>query len=435
MPEAIFLKIGLLGSGGVGKTTLLHRITQNRFISDTPMTMGVEFFLVQTHFQIHGKDYPVIMMIWDFAGSNRFQFVIPNYMKKVDGVFLCYDMTRMRSLDSIGEWVQIARTESSEIPMMLIGFKSDREDDLVVNTNYAQEVANEHNIPQITEISSKTGHNINHAFEKMLELIIHQLKTPNTRVLKTDNLDLNRKVEEFHGVPLYADEFHVLQQLEELIHQKIPVQMSYETGKPGCKLWNRHVVSLKLEQISRLSRIPENIASLTHLESLSLTQMDLVEVPASIGYLKMLKFLDLNHNQLRWLPNTIGELKKLVSINVAFNKLTNLPPGILELNALTNFNGQENPWDYPFQPLEFRPRSFPVQRILQNIRNTLHILMEKIRTNQRLENQEFSFPYLLFYGRFLEEYCQIFPTRTAESFLRFLTERSLIEFNGTTLWL
>jgi len=40
-----FLKIIVAGEGVVDKTTLLHRYVEGKFIPDTKLTVGVQFFL------------------------------------------------------------------------------------------------------------------------------------------------------------------------------------------------------------------------------------------------------------------------------------------------------------------------------------------------------------------------------------------------------
>jgi len=45
MSSPVLLKVITAGEGGVGKTTLLYRYVEGRFLVDTKMTLGVEFFM------------------------------------------------------------------------------------------------------------------------------------------------------------------------------------------------------------------------------------------------------------------------------------------------------------------------------------------------------------------------------------------------------
>ena len=45
MVKPTVLKVITAGDGGVGKTTLLYKYIEGKFLADTRMTIGVEFFL------------------------------------------------------------------------------------------------------------------------------------------------------------------------------------------------------------------------------------------------------------------------------------------------------------------------------------------------------------------------------------------------------
>ena len=58
-------KIVILGDSTVGKSSLLHRFTQNKFKSDCKTTIGVDFNIKDV--EIDGKT--IKAQIWDTAGS------------------------------------------------------------------------------------------------------------------------------------------------------------------------------------------------------------------------------------------------------------------------------------------------------------------------------------------------------------------------------
>jgi len=66
MLDAIF-KIVIFGDAGCGKTTLTKRFKTELFISDSQMTIGVDF--ETKTFEVDGKK--VKLMIWDFGGEER----------------------------------------------------------------------------------------------------------------------------------------------------------------------------------------------------------------------------------------------------------------------------------------------------------------------------------------------------------------------------
>ena len=58
-------KIVILGDSTVGKSSLLHRFTQNKFKSDCKTTIGVDFNIKNV--EIDGKT--IKAQSWDTAGS------------------------------------------------------------------------------------------------------------------------------------------------------------------------------------------------------------------------------------------------------------------------------------------------------------------------------------------------------------------------------
>ena len=99
----IALKLLILGDGGCGKTTLLHRYIKREFIDTTTMTIGVEFFTKQAIL----NSTNVSMILWDITGQERFRHMIPSYMRGASGALLLFDVTNMVSFVNIGKWMNI----------------------------------------------------------------------------------------------------------------------------------------------------------------------------------------------------------------------------------------------------------------------------------------------------------------------------------------
>ncbi|TFH30686.1 MAG: GTP-binding protein [Promethearchaeota archaeon] len=133
-------KVLVAGQGGVGKTTLLTRAVTGKFVQNTSMTIGVEFHLLNG--SIGPKDHPdsldVVGQLWDFGGQERFRFMLDSYVAGARGALLLYDLTRLRTLDGLEEWVDIIRKQDPNLPILFVGTKIDRVDDITVTDDYAQ---------------------------------------------------------------------------------------------------------------------------------------------------------------------------------------------------------------------------------------------------------------------------------------------------------
>ncbi len=173
MVDQLACKILIAGDGGVGKTTLLYRYKEGRFIEDTSMTLGVEFSLKT----IMVDEFKVDLQIWDFGGQDRFRHMLPNYCEGALGALLMVDLTRPTSFNSVEEWVKILRVTNEDLPIILVGTKNDLvEDDVRVDDELAMEIQSDNNLFEYLKTSSKTGENIEKCFDVLVRKIIEHYK-------------------------------------------------------------------------------------------------------------------------------------------------------------------------------------------------------------------------------------------------------------------
>ena len=168
MSKSIVLKVLTAGEGGVGKTTLLHRYVEGKFSSETKMTIGVEFFLKELIID----DQKVLLQLWDFGGQERFRFLLKSYVIGARGALLMFDLTRAMTLDKIHQWVNICRKENPNLPILFLGSKADLDEDINISEDYIMAYKEEFNMYDYMEISSKTGKNVETAFESVTREIL-----------------------------------------------------------------------------------------------------------------------------------------------------------------------------------------------------------------------------------------------------------------------
>ncbi len=99
--ESVLLKVIVIGDSGVGKTNLITRLCQDKFVPAYTATIGVDFKLKTI---VHsGVKYR--MQIWDTAGQERFQTLTPAYYKNANGIVLVYSTTDQNSFKNIEKWL------------------------------------------------------------------------------------------------------------------------------------------------------------------------------------------------------------------------------------------------------------------------------------------------------------------------------------------
>ena len=171
MPKSILLKVVTAGEGGVGKTTLLYRYIEGRFLADTRMTIGVEFFLKELN--IEGNK--ILLQVWDFGGQEHFRPLLKNYAKGARGALILFDLTRPSSLEQIGQWVDICRQENPDTPIIFLGTKLDLKDQITIDDDFALKLRENYGFFNYLKISSKTGENVQLAFELLAKELIKKL--------------------------------------------------------------------------------------------------------------------------------------------------------------------------------------------------------------------------------------------------------------------
>ncbi|MHA1297725.1 MAG: GTP-binding protein [Promethearchaeota archaeon] len=172
MPKKFILKLLTAGDGGVGKTTLLHRYVEGKFSAETKMTIGVEFFLKEI--QVDGQD--CTLQLWDFGGQERFRFLLESYVLGAKGALLMFDLTRPITLENLEQWVSICRKSDPSLPILFLGTKSDLVDEIMVDDDYALEFKERFNLFDYLRVSSKTGENVEKAFELLTRKILERQK-------------------------------------------------------------------------------------------------------------------------------------------------------------------------------------------------------------------------------------------------------------------
>jgi small GTP-binding protein len=165
-------KIVMLGDSGVGKTSLVARLTNpDRPLNhDISATMGIEFD-TQMLDTVHGK---VKAQIWDTAGQERFaRVLLPTYFRKAKGVILVYDIANAKSFESLSErWMAQLQDHASsdDLAKLLVGNKSDLEANREVSKERAQQFCQEYGM-EMLETSAKSGENVLKAFEKLIGIV------------------------------------------------------------------------------------------------------------------------------------------------------------------------------------------------------------------------------------------------------------------------
>ena len=151
----------MLGSFGVGKTSLVAQFVLSMFNEAYHTTIGVK--VDKKVLRVDGTEFT--LMLWDMAGEEQNLPVKLNYVQDAAGYLLVVDGTRGKTLDvalSIQERVQ---ENIGELPFVVAINKEDQRDAWEVSESQLADLKTRGWI--LFETSAKTGKNVEEAFMRL----------------------------------------------------------------------------------------------------------------------------------------------------------------------------------------------------------------------------------------------------------------------------
>lgn len=111
-----------MGDSNVGKSCLIKRYCEEKFISKYIPTIGVDYGVKPVKY----GDYEVRVNLWDMAGPAEYLEVRNEFYKDAQGALLIYDITNRASFESITSWVEESKKYGApDMVIFVAGTKAD----------------------------------------------------------------------------------------------------------------------------------------------------------------------------------------------------------------------------------------------------------------------------------------------------------------------
>ncbi|KAI0362606.1 ras-domain-containing protein [Trametes cingulata] len=176
------LKFIITGDAAVGKSSLLVRLTDQRFLANPDPTLGVEFG--SKLITIPEENKIVKLQCWDTAGTESFRSITRSYYRGAAGCLLVYDVTNRQTFLNARSWLADVREHADpHLTCILVGNKIDLCSDessapgkrkREVSTEEAELWAKEEGL-LFVEASAKSGENVEAAFEQATRDILDKV--------------------------------------------------------------------------------------------------------------------------------------------------------------------------------------------------------------------------------------------------------------------
>ncbi|KAG9637160.1 ras-domain-containing protein, partial [Aureobasidium melanogenum] len=153
--------IVVLGSGGVGKSCLTAQFVQGIWIERYDPTIEDSY---RKQCDVDGRQ--VILEILDTAGTEQFTAMRELYMKSGQGFLLVFSITSSSSLKELSELRDqlVNLKDDPHVPIVLVGNKSDLEEDRAVSRAAAFAVSSGWGNVPYYEASARTRQNVTEVF-------------------------------------------------------------------------------------------------------------------------------------------------------------------------------------------------------------------------------------------------------------------------------
>lgn len=168
VPQAVYrIKIISMGSGGCGKSCLIKRYCEDRFVNKYIATIGVDYGVKPV--QLEGND--VRVNFWDLSGHPEFFEIRNEFYKDAQGCLLVYDVANKDSFAECDAWLAEAAKYGAnygEMPVALCANKVDKK--RVVSEEEGRNFASSRGLKYF-ELSASSGLNVHEMFDFLFQAV------------------------------------------------------------------------------------------------------------------------------------------------------------------------------------------------------------------------------------------------------------------------
>uniref|UniRef100_A0A6B2LLN3 Uncharacterized protein n=1 Tax=Arcella intermedia TaxID=1963864 RepID=A0A6B2LLN3_9EUKA len=165
------MKVSTLGDSGVGKSSFISRLCEDKFTDRYKASIGTDFSTKQVFTKNKRKlETELTLQVWDTAGRERSSIYM--FLRNSDALLIIYDVTNPRSFDNVVTYYQEIKNVSFTSPpcISLVGTKIDQTDSREISTQRGLQLASELGCGYY-EVSSKSALNIKVTMQDIVDKI------------------------------------------------------------------------------------------------------------------------------------------------------------------------------------------------------------------------------------------------------------------------
>lgn len=187
------IKLVILGSLSVGKTSLITRYTSGKYFNTLPPTCGTSF--VKKKKIINGEKY--ILNIWDTAGQERYDSLTQLFTNNAQIAILVYSIVDKKSFDDLDKWLELIKKSNynNNLSIGIAANKSDLYKHSVISDSKGKEYAKNINAFWKSTSAKLDDQGIDMLVDELMNDFLENKKYNNNNFIE-DSFTLNDKKKE-----------------------------------------------------------------------------------------------------------------------------------------------------------------------------------------------------------------------------------------------
>lgn len=181
------VKVVLLGTSGVGKTSLIQ-VKVNGSMGDQLATIQPQ----EIHYSKNINGTEVKVSVWDTPGQYTFRNMVKNFLRGAVGIIFTYDVSNRETFDELEDWYHFVSETIKPSFVILVANKCDL--DRQVDSKEEIEWTSQHGIQKLIQTSAKTKEGVELLFDTISEYA-YQFRdnTPKSDVPLSDDTKNGKK--------------------------------------------------------------------------------------------------------------------------------------------------------------------------------------------------------------------------------------------------
>ncbi|CDW82635.1 small gtp-binding protein domain containing protein [Stylonychia lemnae] len=171
IPEQVCFKIISIGNQEVGKSCLIKRYCEEKFVERYISTIGIDYGVKKLKI----KGQPIAINFFDMSGNEDYKLIRTEFYEGASGAMMVFDLDNRDSFNSLIHWEDEMKkngVDSARLKIVVCGNKSDSKG-REINSKDAQKWAKNKGW-EYFETSAQNGSNVSDAFLALFEMCYNQ---------------------------------------------------------------------------------------------------------------------------------------------------------------------------------------------------------------------------------------------------------------------